>query len=204
MSKLLSETKEIKLFLEQIIGSIRIKTYFSYYGLFKNDIMFGLYKNDKLFLKLPDDFIHKYNISNISSNCICIRDFYLYPKENLSDLFKKEGGLSSLITRLKNESKNIETLIRHLPNMNINLERHLKRIEINTIDDLYNLGAIDVFVKLIEQGNDVAENLLFKLHCALKNQLVYTLDTKEKLMLLEEADSALYEAGLRKRFIHKY
>lgn len=204
MSKLLKETRDIRLFLEEIIDSLEIKTYFSYYGLFSKNIMFGLYKDNKLFLKLPKDFIKKNNISNISNNAICIRDFYFYPKENWKNLSRHEGGLLSLINTLDNENKEIKKLIRNLPNMNINLERLLKRNGINTIDELYKLGPVDAFVQLIKQGADVAEHFLFKLYCALNNQLVYTLDNKEKTNLLREADSALYNAGLRKRFINRY
>ncbi len=202
MNKVHKSTATIRHFLESIIGSLEIKTYFSYYGLFKDNIMFGLYKDDKLYLKISKSFIKQYDISiSLDNDGILIRDFYLFPKVQFEHI-SQNNFLPNLISHLKQEYDNnkIEKSIRHLPNMNISLERLLQRNGIKTIDDLFNLGDIQTFVKLIDQGVDAASLLLFKLHGALNNQIVYTLKDQQKKDLLEEADTALYDAGLRKRF----
>lgn len=35
-----------------LIGEFRIKTYFSYYGIFKDKIMLALYKDEQLYLRI--------------------------------------------------------------------------------------------------------------------------------------------------------
>ncbi len=202
MNKIYKNTIKIRNFLKPFIGDLDVKTYFSYYGLFKNNLMFGLYKDDKLYLKIPESFIKKYNILfPLNNDDILIRDFYLFPQE-LFNTIPQNNLLPNLISHLKQENRNnqVEKSIRHLPNMNMRLERLLQRNGIQTIDDLYKLGEIQTFVKLIKQGVDAASLLLFKLHGALNNQLVYTLKDQQKQDLLEEVDTALYDAGLRKRF----
>ncbi|MDG6881619.1 Regulator of competence-specific genes [Phocoenobacter uteri] len=204
MNKVSANTAEIRNVLEPLVGLIAIKTYFSYYGLFVDNIMFGLYKDGQFYLKITEDLIEKYNISFTKGNPILVRDFHFFDKDRFYQ-FSQNNFLSDLITDLKQKqaTNKIEKSIRHLPNMNINLERLLQRHGINTIDDLYNLGEIQVFVKLIEQGVDVAEVFLFKLHGALHNKLVYILKDEQKQSLLRETDAALYDAGLRKRFSQK-
>ncbi len=202
MNKIHKNTANIRNFLGELVSDLEIKTYFSYYGLFKENIMFGLYKDDKLYLKLSKSFIKQYDISiSLDNDGILIRDFYLFPKEQFNNI-SQNNLIPNLISHLKQEYEDnkVEKSIRHLPNMNISLERLLQRNGIKTIDDLSNLGEIQTFVKLIEQGVDAASLLLFKLHGALNNQIVYALKDQQKKDLLEEADTALYNAGLRKRF----
>ncbi|MGX3014453.1 TfoX/Sxy family DNA transformation protein, partial [Ursidibacter sp. B-7004-1] len=90
--------------------------------------------------------------------------------------------------------------IRSLPNLNLNLERALKKVNINSVEDLIEKGEVKVFIELIKIGIDVDHTLLFKLYGAINQQFIYTLSEKTKRNLLTEADEALYEAGLRKRF----
>ncbi len=206
MNKIDKKTKEIRELLEPIIGKLEIKTYFSYYGLFKDNLMFGLYKDRKLYLKISKEFIQNPPYSSIfNEKTVLMCDFYFVSIKQRNKFLKDADWLLSLIQSLKTEREKTteEKLIRHLPNMNINLERLLQRNGINTVHELHKLGEVDVFVKLIKKGIDVTEPLLFKLHGALNNQLVYTLNNKQKEHLLAEADNALYDAGLRKRFTVK-
>ncbi|MBR0573598.1 TfoX/Sxy family DNA transformation protein [Pasteurella atlantica] len=206
MNKIDNKTKEIRELLAPIVEGLVIKTYFSYYGLFKDNLMFGLYKDNKLYLKISKEFIRDEHYSTFfNENSVLMCDFYFVAENQWDKFFKDADWLLSLIQSLKTEREKVtaKRLIRHLPNMNINLERLLQRNGIKTVGELHHLGEVDVFVKLIEKGFDVTEPLLFKLHGALNNQLVYTLNNKQKEYLLEEADTALYNAGLRKRFTKK-
>ncbi|MDP8078496.1 TfoX/Sxy family DNA transformation protein [Phocoenobacter skyensis] len=203
MNKVQNNTIKIRGFLKPFVGSLIVKTYFSYYGLFKDDTMFGLYKNNQFFLKIPNNFSKKDNLSNfLDLRSVLMGDFYLFPEDKWEQLSQKNNWLLTLVEELNLAKQNAvePKLIRHLPNMNINLERLLYRNGVKTVHQLYKLGAVKVFVRLIEKGIDVAETLLFKLYGALNNQLVYTLDHKQKATLLKKADSELYDVGLRKRF----
>lgn len=86
--------------------------------------------------------------------------------------------------------------IRHLPNLNIHIEKMLIRIGIETIDDLLNQDEIDIFIKLIKQGFSVDNTLLFQLYGAIHYKRIFTLSMKEKLQLLTKAEKALRNAGL--------
>ncbi|WP_231087427.1 TfoX/Sxy family DNA transformation protein [[Haemophilus] ducreyi] len=70
----------------------------------------------------------------------------------------------------------------------------------STVDEFKQVGETKAFVRLIQQGFEVNQLLLFKLYGALQHKYIYMLSLEEKKRLLEQADSALYDAGLRKRF----
>lgn len=57
---------------------------------------------------------------------------------------------------------------------------------------------MSTFIKLILQGFDVTEDLLFKLNGALNHQYIYTFTDQQKRELMQEANQALYNSGLRK------
>lgn len=54
MSSIYKKTRLIREIFADIIGETRVKTFFSYYAIFKNDLLFGLYKNDKFYLRMPE------------------------------------------------------------------------------------------------------------------------------------------------------
>jgi len=195
------------------IGNISFKNYFSYLGIFKDDIMFALYdqKNEAIYLRksakyypeisqtIPIHFLVDRRIGSPQS-----RIFYRLPQTILNVIDTYSHWILSAIeeyqaakTKLEAQNKN---KIRLLPNLNINIERLLSKIDIYTVEDLKNVGIINAFVKLISLGLETSELLLFKLYAAIQHKYVYMLSEKEKHSLLQEADSALYNAGLRKRF----
>lgn len=85
--------------------------------------------------------------------------------------------------------------------MNIKLERMLKKVGIHSIQEFTDIGDIPTFIKLIQQGFNATEDLLFKLHGALNHQYIYTFTEIQKREIMHEANQALYASGLRKRFI---
>ncbi|MGY6074117.1 TfoX/Sxy family DNA transformation protein [Actinobacillus pleuropneumoniae] len=195
------------------LGEINFKSYFSYLGRFKDDTMFALYdhKNDRLYLRksaqfypdiirtIPIHFLIDRRIGKQQSHIFylipssIIHNLHLYTHWILSAIEEYQTAKAKLISQNKNK-------IRLLPNLNINIERLLARIEIYTVDDLKNVGVINAFVKLIMLGLEVTELLLFKLYAALEHKYIYMLSKQEKQSLLIEADLSLYNAGLRKRF----
>lgn len=209
MTRTEKETQKIRKILYPIIGETIVKTYFSYYGIFKNRLMFALYKNDNFYLKLsPEDINEALSYSGIEPLCdnklTQIKNYYTIPNNILGNIIEYQHWIkNSLINIKQNKYQSYyqqKNKIRHLPNMNIHIERMLKKINIYTIEEVYEKGAINIFVELIKIGIDVSQMTLFKLYGAINKQIVYTLSTKTKKMLLLKADEALYQAGLRRRF----
>lgn len=203
------QTQHIRDQLYPIIGDTSAKTYFSYYGIMKNDIMFALYKNDHFYLHIPKSCLNEINHSQVTLLCderhgISSKSFYLLSDDIMSNLSHYSHWITqsiksiSLARQLEYSRK--KQYIRSLPNMNIQLERTLKKLGVFSPKDLIEQGEITVFVNLLKIGIDVDQMILFRLYGAITHQYIYTLSDKEKVTLLQEVNHALYEAGLRKRF----
>lgn len=199
--------KEIIPLFEPIIGEIRIKTYFSYYAIFKNNFMIALYQNKATFLRISQydiaDISQHPNTYNLSDDKIGLqsRKFHFIPSSILSDTRKFSSLIRSTINELESEkqktNKKRSTQIRNLPNMNLKLERMLKKVGINSIQDFIQIGYISTFIRLTLHGFEPTEDLL---NGALNHQYIYTFTYQQKLGLMQEANDALYASGLRKRF----
>lgn len=207
---ILQATQPIRDILFQVIGETRAKTFFSYYGLFKNDLMFGLYKNNQFYLRISQNALQhspwvaelvRLNGPNMG---VHYKYFYCIPEPLLSQpthyAHLIQETLQEMSTIKKESYLSRRKLIRSLPNLNIHIERLLRRLDIHSIDDLCAVGEIQVFVEMIKRGIEADKQLLFKLYGAIHHQYIYTMTTKQKLELMTEANQALYEAGLRRRF----
>ncbi|AGH37522.1 DNA transformation protein [Bibersteinia trehalosi USDA-ARS-USMARC-188] len=209
MSSIYKKTRLIREIFADIIGETRVKTFFSYYAIFKNDLLFGLYKNDKFYLRMPEHASENELISQLerlddARFGIHNKNFYHLPQSILlnpevySHLVKttlKEIALQKKLSSLKRRE-----LIRALPNLNINIERILKKLGICSINDFMARGAYSIYVELIKSGIEADETFLFKLYGAIHRQYIYTMTPEQKRKILKDANQALYEAGLRKRF----
>lgn len=207
---ILQATQPIRDILFQVIGETRAKTFFSYYGLFKNDLMFGLYKNNQFYLRISQNALQhspwvaelvRLNDPNMG---VHYKYFYCIPEPLLSQpthyAHLIQETLQEMSTIKQESYLSRRKLIRSLPNLNIHIERLLRRLDIHSIDDLCAVGEIQVFVEMIKRGIEADKQLLFKLYGAIHHQYIYTMTTKQKLELMTEANQALYEAGLRRRF----
>lgn len=198
-----------------IVGEIRIKTYFSYYGIFAKGFMFSLYKDEFIFLRANADILNE--IQNIEGAFILdddnagvhTKNFYAIPiafietsPVEASEKFTLwvNASLNELQQQKEKEEAKFRTQIRSMQNMNIKLERILKKINIHNVDDFIQRGYLATFVELVKQGSDGSDTLLYKLHGAIQQRSVYSLTPEEKLTLLREANQALYDAGLRYKF----
>lgn len=203
-------TQEIAPLFSPIIGNFRLKTYFSYYAVFKNNAMIALYQNHSTYLRISDkhtEFINNHTGTyNLSDNKINLQSkkFYYIPNDILSNATLFNELISSTLDELDQKEQETQrkrtTQIRNLPNMNLKLERMLKKIGIHSIQDFIEIGYLNAYITLIKQGIDATAELLFKLNGALNHQYIYTFTDHQKRLLLEEANQALYDAGLRKRF----
>lgn len=207
---ILQATQPIRHILYDVIGEIKVKTFFSYYGLFKNDLMFGLYKNNQFYLRISPNALERSDwISSLErlddpNMGIHYKHFYSIPEPLLSQPTKYvhliQETLEEMLLNKQESYLSRRKLIRSLPNLNIHIERLLRRLDIHSIDDLYSVGEIQIFVEMIKRGIEADQQLLFKLHGAIHHQYIYTMTMKQKLALMTEANQALYEAGLRRRF----
>lgn len=213
MTKIQQATQHIQDAIFPLIGEVKAKNFFSYYAIFKGELMFGLYKNDKFYLRLnPNAFQHTPWVGELTQfegkkEGLHHKHYYYIPKEILNHPERYHHLLLETLAEVEAEKAanklKHKTLIRSLPNLNISIERLLRKFGVYTVDDLRERGAISIFVEMIKRGMDVNKNMLFRLHCAIKQQPSYTLTEQQKRMLLEEVDQALYDAGLRKRFTQK-
>lgn len=204
-----AKTQHIRNLLYPIIGETKAKTYFSYYGIMKDKAMFALYKDDKFYLHIPNHCLEENIAKNLSllldsQPGINLKSFYLIPPDLLNDLQQVSHwvveSVKDILHTKQNQYMEKKKCIRTLPNMTIQLERTLKKLGVYSIDDLVDRGEIDIFVNLLKIGVDADQSLLFRLHGAINRQYIYTISDKTKQNLLNDADNALYAAGLRKRF----
>lgn len=201
--------QEISPIFEPIIGTIRLKTYFSYYAVFKDGLMIALYQNKTFYLRISkadiEKIINQIDTYNLSDNKIGLQSkkFYYIPDNLIQDINFLSHLINSTIDELNKERYNLSkrraTQIRTLPNMNLKLERMLKKVGISSIQEFIEAGYISTFIKLVIYGFDPTDELLFKLNGAINYQYIYTFTPQQKRELLQEANQALYEIGFRKR-----
>lgn len=204
------QTQYIRNILYPVIGETKAKIYFSYYAIFKNKLMIGLYKNEKFYLRASQSFLDEIQNSDgvvlLSDSQIGIhaKNFYLIPSSILENLNNYSHWIYAIIHEMIQQQQIISTerkdLIRTLPNMNIRIERILKKLGITSVNELISKGEIDIFIELIKIGVEANDTFLFKLYGAINHKYIHTLTPTEKSNLLSEANQALYQAGLRKRF----
>lgn len=204
MKKIELARTKLSSFFNPLIGEISIKTYFTYYGVIHNQAMFALYKDDELYLRITEttcDILKEY--PKITDPNINTQKYHLVPNNFISS----ETGIKVIkqiiqdIHKIKMNNKlKKKALIRHLLNMNINIERMLYRNGIKTINQFFALGAIKIFVRLIKNGNEGSPTLLYKLYGAINHIYADRIPENKKIALLQEVNEALHKEGLRKRF----
>ncbi|MFH2142349.1 MAG: TfoX/Sxy family protein [Bacteroidota bacterium] len=75
------------------------------------------------------------------------------------------------------------TNIANLPNIGKNLASKLKNVEINTSDDLINLGSEKAFLKLIENDRNCCVNMLYAIEGAIQNIRWHNISNDRKKQL---------------------
>lgn len=204
------QTFYVRELLFPIIGETKSKTYFSYYGIFKDKMMFALYKNGKFYLRASYEYIEEIHHTE-GTELLCERSlgiqsnhFYLLPEYIMNRLPKYSHWIHSILKEMKEEKDKKDLIkkqaIRFMPNMTLGLERTLKKIGVCTRSDFIQKGAIYVFVELMKIGIDASDILLYKLYGAVSNKYIEVLTETEKENILKAANHALHKEGLRRRF----
>ncbi|MCK3654962.1 hypothetical protein A4G19_04035 [Pasteurellaceae bacterium Macca] len=207
------KTQKARDLLYPIVGETHPKTYFSYYSLFKDGAMFCLYKNDNLYLFIPECYLEEVKqhpdmyLLQDKRNGLHNQSFYYIPPRLYPHLMEYRHWIDTAITEIQHRRQQLKQkkkqTLRAQINLDIHIERLLNKIDIYTVEQLNEQGAINIFVKLASLGYDVRNITLLRLHGAIQNKLFYLYDDKEQQALFKEADIALDKAGLRKLFQKK-
>lgn len=210
MCTIYEKTQEIREQLKPIIGITQAKTFFSYYAIFKNNLLFGLYKDKKFYLRMPecisidDEFLQSLERLEDNRFGIHCKNFYHIPSSHLSDYSRLSSLIQQTLKEISHKKMRAtikrKKLIRSLPNLNISIERTLKKLGIHSINEFIERGVFTIYVELIKMGIEADHNLLFKLYGAAHRQYIYTMSPALKKLILQDANQALYDAGLRRRF----
>lgn len=202
--------RPISTLFEPTVGKVKIKTYFSYYGIFADGFMLALYKDDMVFLRASDlsreelqQLEGTYPLQDLNVG-INTKNFYAISYEFALQSQQFATWLMSILEELRTqrtlEQEKRKTQVRSLHNMNFKMEQVLKRINIKNVEQFHQKGYMDTFVELIKQGSDGSDLLLYKLHGAIHQKSIYHITKSERIELLREANQALYDAGLRHKF----
>lgn len=208
MKKIDVATTVMKSLFEPILGKISVKTYFSYYGVFKSNIMFGLYREGDFFLRTTENTHHiiqsiqdTYNLA-VNARLQTKRHYYI--PDNYLHSAEFCSLVKKVVTDLENEAnlleQNQKCFIRNQPNANMNFERLLQRQGIQDMEALRSLGEVNTFVLLLERGEDVSSSVLFRLYGVIHRKHIDLIPLSEKIRLLKEVDDVLYAKGLKQRF----
>lgn len=210
MGLILEATKEIRDLLRPIIGETQAKIFFSYYAIMKDEYQIGLYKDGKFYLRISKKAVlHTPWVASLvpledRRRGIYNKQFYYIPNHILKNPILYSHLVLETLEELKNnkaeKKEYYKTLIRNLPNCNIHIERILKRVAVYQAEDFFATDIYTIFVALIKLGIEVNQHFLYKLYGAANHTCVHLLTPHQKQSILTNANQALYEAGLRRRF----
>lgn len=154
-------------------GDLRSQSMFGGYGICKDNVMFALVSEGKFYLransKLEQMFINQgmaqfvYNKRGIP---VLMKYYHvhqaLWQREDMLRRFLSYA-LTAALADCKNKSRPEQMRLKDLPNLTLATERLLRTVNIRSIEDLINEGALNTFIKIREIRKDVKTALLFSL-----------------------------------------
>ncbi|AXN30063.1 TfoX/Sxy family DNA transformation protein [Vibrio coralliilyticus] len=154
-------------------GSFQKRSMFGGTGLFKQDAMFALMSADKVFIrggdylddKLTDLGCIKYR--HVKKQTTATVNYYdiTHLFNNKSELLDEivENSIKFSVSQRHYKKSSASRRLRDLPNMQLTLERMVKKAGVVDVDTFLELGAPEVFSKVkATYGNDVDVKLLWK------------------------------------------
>ncbi|RJX64834.1 DNA transformation protein [Vibrio sinensis] len=154
-------------------GQFLKRSMFGGTGLFQEEAMFALLSSDKIFIRGGDEldeelsalgcekYRHVKKQTTATVNYYDITDIFVNDLDCLDDLVKKSIDYSVSQRKFKRSSANRR--LRDLPNMQLTLERMVKKAGIEDVETFIELGASQVFSKVkLTYGSDVDVKLLWK------------------------------------------
>ena len=154
-------------------GDFQKRSMFGGTGLFKDEAMFALLSADRIFIrggdKLDEQLIelncekyrHVKKQTTATVNYYDITELFSEKHDRLEELVEQSIQFSVSQRQYKRSSANRR--LRDLPNMQLTLERMVKKAGIEDVDSFLEMGAPAVFSRVKEAyGSDVDVKLLWK------------------------------------------
>ncbi|WP_159651981.1 TfoX/Sxy family DNA transformation protein [Vibrio atypicus] len=154
-------------------GMFQKRSMFGGTGLFREDAMFALLSASKIFIRGGDQldkeftalgcekYRHVKKQTTATVNYYDITELFIEGGDQLDDLVKKSIDYSVSERQFKRSAANRR--LRDLPNMQLTLERMVKKAGIDDVDTFIELGAPAVFARVKQAyGSDVDVKLLWK------------------------------------------
>ncbi|MCK6261890.1 TfoX/Sxy family DNA transformation protein [Vibrio sp. ZSDE26] len=142
-------------------------------GLFKNEAMFALLSGEKIFIRGGEELDTKLNAlgcekyrhvkkqTTATVNYYDITQLFTEKQDALSEVIKTSIKLS--VDQRQFQKSSASRRLRDLPNMQLTLERMVKKAGVDDVETFMNLGAAAVYSKVRNTyGTDVDVKLLWK------------------------------------------
>lgn len=155
------------------LGRFNKRSMFGGVGLFTDDAMFSLVTEGRLYVRGGGEVDNTFEklgcerFKHVKKTTIATVNYF-----DVSDLFEKNSALLMEIiqetmenSRLEREFKKSKEnrRLRDLPNMQLTLERMVKKAGVPDVSSFFEIGAVDVFKKVnTTYGGDVDVKLLWK------------------------------------------
>lgn len=161
-------------------NDMKTKPIFGDIGVFYQGAMFALIGENKLYLKGGDWLDRRFQELQCKRYCIKkknsqtvvnyydVTDLVIHECSNVDTLISSSKKLA--IKQYQDQNSYENKRLRDLPNMNVSLERTLKKVNIFSIKQLYELGAEKAFVKIrARNGQGSDKRVLLKLYGAINS-----------------------------------
>lgn len=164
-----------QLFIQYVskFGSFQKRSMFGGTGLFQDEAMFALLSANKIFIRGGDQldkeltqlgcekYRHVKKQTTATVNYYDITEMFEARNSRLDELLQQSIDFSVSERNFKRSAANRR--LRDLPNMQLTLERMVKKAGIDDVETFLELGAPAVFTKVKQAyGNDVDVKLLWK------------------------------------------
>ena len=186
--------------LNQLIGDVTSKNLFTGYGLFhKEKDMFAIWANNKIYLRAK----HELSIKLKGLGCKPFATNELNKRFVLSDYYALMRNLLILsISQIRKEKLDSALSkigrIRDLPNLSVKYERALKKVGIDNVDTLRQIGAENAIIRLKKADIGATEAFYWRLRGALENRNCEFYTEKEKERGLNKLNEMLSANGFRR------
>ncbi len=154
-------------------GSFQKRSMFGGLGLFKQDAMFALISSGQVFIRGGEQldrqlmqlgctkYRHVKKQTTATVNYYDVTRLFVSRSAKLDDIVRQSMQFS--VSQRHHKKSSASRRLRDLPNMQLTLERMVKKSGIGDVDTFVELGAPKVFSKVkATYGNDVDVKLLWK------------------------------------------
>ncbi len=181
-------------------GESQERSMFGGIGLFQEDAMYALLTNDCIYIRGGKELDEKLTAlgcekyRHVKKQTVATVNYYditsLYD-ENYAGLDEIVGSsIKYAVSQRVVKKSSVNRRLRDLPNMQLTLERMVKKAGVDDVDTFIELGAPEVFNKVCQiYGNDVDIKLLWKFAGAIDGIHWKLIQEPKKRQLLDSCQS---------------